>query len=112
MGPTLYEENKEKNALNPLGNLGENRLSVLDSHKVTILERVEIWFKKILGNSELEIKRSESTLQLFMKNHDSMQKKAKSINMGFGYSYILSIIITILLAKKQKDALMFHFCYF
>ena len=29
-----------------------------------------------------------------------MQKKAKSINMGFGYSYILSIIITILLAKK------------
>ncbi len=100
LGPTLYEENKEENAYNPLGNLGENRLSILDSHKKTILEGVEIWFNKILGSSEIEIKDADSTLQLFMRNNDSMQRKAKSINMGFGYSYILSIIITILLAKK------------
>lgn len=100
LGPTLYEENKEENAYNPLGNLGENRLSVLDSHKNSILEEVKKWYNIILGSSELEIKDSESTLQLFMRNNDSMQRKAKSINMGFGYSYILSIIITILLAKK------------
>jgi predicted ATPase len=100
LGPTLYEENKEENISNPLGNLGENRLSVLDSHSKTIFDGVKKWYNKILGNSELEIKDSDSTLQLFMKNNDSMQKKAKSINMGFGYSYILSIIITILLAKK------------
>lgn len=100
LGPTLYEENKEENSSNPLGNLGENKLSVLDSHKKTILEGVKMWFNKILGNSEFEIKDSESTLQLFMKNNVSMQRNAKSINMGFGYSYILSIIITILLAKK------------
>ena len=100
LGPTLYEENKEENIYNPLGNLGENRLSVLDSHKKAILEKVGLWFNKILGNSEFEINDSESTLQLFMKNNSLMQRKAKSINMGFGYSYILSIIITILLAKK------------
>lgn len=99
LGPTLYEENKEENSFNPLGNLGENRLSVLDSHK-SILKDVKTWFNKILGSSELEIKGSESTLQLFMKNNISMQRNAKSINMGFGYSYILSIIITIILAKK------------
>lgn len=100
LGPTLYEENKEENVNNPLGNQGENRLSVLDSHKNTIFEGVKAWYNKILGSSEFEIKDSESTLQLFMKNNDSMQRNAKSINMGFGYSYILSIIITILLAKK------------
>lgn len=101
LGPTLYEENKEENLFNPLGNQGENRLSVLDSHK-NIIDSVKIWFNKILGISELEIKNSESTLQLFMLNNASMQRKAKSINMGFGYSYILSIIVTILLAKKRS----------
>lgn len=100
LGPTLYEENKEENIDNPLGNLGENRLSVLDSHKKIIFEDVKAWYNKILGNSDFEIRDSDSTLQLFMKNNDSMQRKAKSINMGFGYSYILSIVITILLAKK------------
>lgn len=100
LGPTLYEENKEENAYNPLGNLGENRLSVLDSHKNTLHESVEMWFNRILGSSEIEIRNTDSTLQLLMKNNNSMQRKAKSINMGFGYSYILSIVITILLAKK------------
>ena len=100
LGPTLYEENKEEDAYNPLGNLGENRLSVLDSHKKTLLKGVETWFNKILGSSEIEIKDTDSTLQLFMKNSVSMQRKAKSINMGFGYSYILSIVITVLLAKR------------
>lgn len=100
LGPTLYEENKEENIDNPLGNYGENRLSVLDSHKKIIFEDLKKWYNIILGSSDFEIKDSDSTLQLFMKNNDSMQRKAKSINMGFGYSYILSIIITILLAKK------------
>ena len=82
LGPTLYEENKEENLFNPLGNQGENRLSVLDSHK-NIIDSVKIWFNKILGISELEIKNSESTLQLFMLNNVSNGKKGETVQNGF-----------------------------
>ena len=99
LGPTLYEENKEEDSFNPIGSIGENRLAVLQSHE-SVFDDVKLWIDKILGKSDIEIKSSDSTLQLFMKNNNLMQNAAKSINMGFGYSYILSIITTVLLAKK------------
>ena len=43
--------------------------------------------------------KENSVLQLTLCNNTNCDKKVKAINFGFGYSYILSIIITSLIAQ-------------
>lgn len=113
LGPTLFEEKYENETFNPLGIDGQRRLAVLQSklpvnsirfdnnYKTSNLStEVERWCNYIMSGANIEIISSENTLQIKMKNRDSMKKHAKSVNMGFGYSYILSIIIAALIAKK------------
>ena len=113
LGPTLYEEKCEEEPFNPLGILGEKKLAVLQSHtslnsvrfdedskKSNLLEEVNKWLNYIMGNSELIVDESYNTLQLKIKNNKKMGKYASSINMGYGYSYILSIIIIALIAEQ------------
>ncbi|WP_099290753.1 MULTISPECIES: DUF3696 domain-containing protein [unclassified Butyricimonas] len=111
LGPTLYEEKCEEEEFNPLGILGERRLAVLVAHSslngirlkdgksASLIEEVNKWCDYIMGGSELDLVKTDNTLQLRMKNRHSMGW-AKSINMGFGYSYILSIIIVALIAER------------
>lgn len=113
IGPTLYEERCEEETFNPLGILGEKRLAVLKSHAshndirfdkedatTNLKDEVEKWCNYILSGSQLKLQESDNTLQLSMKNRDSMSEWVKSVNMGFGYSYVLSIIIIALIAEK------------
>ena len=113
LGPTLYEEKCEEEPFNPLGVLGEKKLAILQSHtslnsvrfdaestESNLLPEVNKWLNYIMGSSELKIEESYNTLQLKIKNNRKMGKYASSINMGYGYSYILSIIIIALIAEK------------
>ena len=112
LGPTLYEDKQEEEDFNPLGAIGEKRLAVLASHSslnsirfdnsktTSLLEEVNKWCNYIMSGLQLDLNKTENTIQLRMKNKKTMQQWAKSVNMGFGYSYILSIIIISLIAEK------------
>jgi len=114
LGPTLYEDKLEEEDFNPLGTIGEKRLTVLSSHSslnfirfddsktTSLLEEVNKWCNYIMSGSQLNLSKTDNTIQLHMKNKKTMQQWAKSVNMGFGYSYILSIIIISLIAEKDS----------
>ena len=111
LGPRLYEEKSEEERCNPQGALGEKNLATIHSHKGTnglknpdgtdsknLEDALQAWMTYILGKTQLEISDSENTLHINMKNHGAMSQMVNSINMGFGYSYILSILLVSLIA--------------
>ncbi len=113
LGPRLYEEKSEEESCNPQGARGEKNLATIHSHKGTnglknpdgttsenLEKALQAWMTYILGETQLEISDLENTLHINMKNHGSMSKMVNSINMGFGYSYILSILLVSLIAPK------------
>ncbi|NML71270.1 DUF3696 domain-containing protein [Chryseobacterium sp. RP-3-3] len=70
----------------------------------TILEQTEEWLSYILDGANLKLigEEQESSILSLLINNRNDGKIYKSINVGFGYSYILPIIITGLIAKKGE----------
>ncbi|KAA6350571.1 hypothetical protein EZS27_002054 [termite gut metagenome] len=113
LGPTLYEEKGNKYDFNPVGILGEHRLNVLaedrvtnsllfDENSGTLLEEVNKWLNYIMDGVSLEIHGVEKEISVLylLLNNPRNKIKIKAVNSGYGYSYILSIIITALIAEK------------
>ena len=101
LGPTRYEEKEEINASNPVGCNGEHRLNML-IRKDELLNEVSRWVSYIMDGGILEItgrenKQSAVLNLLFQIGKD---KGLKSINCGFGYSYILPIVIMALTIER------------
>lgn len=121
IGPTRREDKCDEYSVNPIGKLGEHRLNLLAStiscNKVlssdgedydNLIVRTEKWLKYIMGDGTLQISGSQkesSVLELHVGSRRT-GKKYKSINVGFGYSYILSIIETALVAPSGSIVLI------
>jgi predicted ATPase len=68
----------------------------------TLIQQTEEWLAKIFGHAKIEIRGKDiedSVLNLLLNSDDS-EKRYKPFNVGFGYSYILPIIVSGLIAKK------------
>ena len=91
LGPTAFEVKQDLYDNNPIGNNGEFRLNVL------------------AGNDRLKSKLSEiivrvmEVLKLYFSTLDGT-RSIKSINSGFGYSYIIPILLA---ALNMKDGCLF-----
>lgn len=116
LGPTRDESKEDEYDSNQVGVLGEHRLNILsesftnnmisfdDKHECILLETNK-WLNYIMDGATIEVigeDKASSVLQLILSNNSRYDKKVKSINFGFGYSYILSIIITALIAKPNQ----------
>ena len=93
LGPTRFEEKKELDILNPIGINGQAKLNILRKND-DLLRKVEGNIRYIMDTDDgLELSSdSASVIELYFSNNN---KKIKAINTGFGYSYILSIVLLL-----------------
>ena len=104
VGPTKFEEKSDLNSINPVGRDGEHSLSVIINNK-GLIERVNRWMDYIMDGVTMSIdgkNKNDSVLNLKMKMRDG-DKQFKSLNCGFGYRYVLPIVIAAL--TKEKGSL-------
>jgi predicted ATPase len=70
----------------------------------TLMQQTEEWLKKILGGAKLELKgkeREHTVLNLLFNTEDS-EGRYRPSNVGFGYTYILPIVVSGLIAKSGE----------
>jgi len=63
-----------------------------------LLDQTGLWIEDIFGSHSLDITNTIDTIVEITFSKD--RKKFKPVNVGFGYSYVLPIIVAGLLAKK------------
>ena len=100
VGPTKYEDKSDIDKNNPVGRNGEHCLSVIVNGD--LIEKVSYWMNYIMDGVNLTIDgkgKNASVLKLMMTMRDG-DKPFKSLNCGFGYRYVLPIIISALTKKK------------
>ena len=104
IGPTLFEAKHDLYDNNPVGNMGEFKLNVIAERHVE--KQLSESIKRIMDGGEMSVDGSDKTnevLKLFFTTlNDSHQVKA--INSGFGYSYIIPILLSVL---TKKDGCLF-----
>lgn len=95
LGPTKYEEKTEIPKINPVGTNGQYLLNVLNKNpqlKTEICNNIQYIMD---SNDELEIYGSQNDYSVLSLRFTNSKKKIKPFNTGFGYTYILSIILLI-----------------
>lgn len=97
LGPTPFEVKRDLYENNPIGNSGEFRLNVLAEHREAKDEVAEA-ISKIMDGGVMSVKgdsdneKSNDVLNLYFSSlMDGTPVKA--INCGFGYSYIIPILL-------------------
>lgn len=108
LGPTLFEVKQDLYENNPIGQSGEFRLNVLAGHNDLQNQMSEI-IARIMDGGNMSVKgdsnteKSSEVLKLYFTSIES-NKPIKSINCGFGYSYIIPIILA---AIKMNGGCLF-----
>ena len=99
LGPTRYEEKEDIDITNPVGCNGEHKLNVLVQNK-KLLAEVSKWICYIMDGGVLDVEgkdnKQSAVLKLLFAINDHFTQGVKAINCGFGYSYILPIVIMAL----------------
>ena len=99
-----------------VGARGENTINLLDKLRdfpvneelclgddaQILLTQTEVWLQEIFEGAKLEIPKTSSTVIEPLFNTDSSKNRYKGSNIGFGYSYILPIIVSGLIAKPGE----------
>lgn len=101
LGPTLFEEKDEISFINPLNSNGDHRLNIL-SRNGLLLEATNEWLNYIMDGGNVSINGLDKKSAVLGLHIDAGNgsKDLKSINCGFGYSYILSVIIVLLSTEE------------
>jgi predicted ATPase len=74
-----------------------------DAH--TLEQQTEEWLSEIFGGAKVTLKGTEkesSILTLLLNSDSASEKRYKPSNIGFGYTYILPIVISGLLAAPGE----------
>lgn len=108
LGPTAFEVKQDLYDNNPIGNNGEFRLNVLAGNEALKAELSEIIVRIMEGGrigvkGDQESEKSQEVLKLYFNTLDE-SRPVKSINSGFGYSYIIPILLA---ALNMKDGCLF-----
>lgn len=102
LGPTRFEEKNEISKSNPIGCNGEHRLNILSADK-NLLEDTSEWISYIMDGGTVKVtgntNKQSAVLNLLFQTINGGEN-IKSINCGFGYSYILPIVIMALTIEK------------
>ncbi|HAO22572.1 MAG TPA: DUF3696 domain-containing protein [Desulfobacteraceae bacterium] len=70
----------------------------------TLLQQTEEWLNYIFDGAKITIKgkERESSIYYILLNTKSTKERYKPSNVGFGYTYILPVIVSGLIAKKDE----------
>lgn len=127
IGPQLYYQEKSIKDFPSVGSLGEDTVNALFHYEdktvgsgfidninrffhvvtedigKTVGLQTEFWLDKLFGGAKYEIKRvEEANLLTFGISSDGTFNYYKPTNVGFGYTYILPIIVAGLIAKSGE----------
>jgi predicted ATPase len=118
LGPVKFVEKVNLPKFRSVGSRGENTINLLSYfsknqvHKnlylgkdaITLIQQTQEWLSYILGGAKLEIKGQdkESSVLYMLINSRKNSYNYKPNNVGFGYSYILPLIVTGLIAKPGE----------
>ena len=87
---------------NIIGTRGENLLNALSHQTPEFVDYVGQCLSKILGGAAVKIRDPKATrLELMLNSRDGDQL-FHPVNVGFGYSYVLPVIVGTLLAEKES----------
>jgi len=118
IGPKSYYEKTTLGKFPNVGPRGEHTANILyrledklvndklylGKDAKTLMQQTEEWLKKILGGAKLELKgkdREHTVLNLLFNTRDS-EGRYRPSNVGFGYTYILPIVVSGLIAKSGE----------
>ena len=100
-GPTSYVEQLDNEDIDPVGIHGEYAINTLCDKKA-ILETVKSNLSYVMGGASLSASElNEDYIRLLIDSKDG-QDGFKPINVGFGYSYILPIIVAPHIAEPNS----------
>lgn len=104
LGPQNSIIRKDSLADDDLGVNGENLINVLSRMGIDFLEDVEKTMSEVLDGAAIRINHKDSErLELYLNSKDG-KETFRPVNVGFGYSYVLPVIVAALLS--QKDSLL------
>jgi AAA15 family ATPase/GTPase len=104
MGPTPFEAKHDLYDNNPVGNTGEYKLNVIterhiEKHLSESIQRIMDGGKMTVDGSD----KANEVLKLYFTTLSS-DHQVKAINSGFGYTYIIPILLSVLM---RKDGCLF-----
>ena len=100
-GPVNTQKLDGSVLLSNVGVHGENVLNVLYRGGENLQMKVQDALTYIMKQSSLNVKEVNNDIQLFL---DSVNNSSgfKPVNVGFGYSYLLTILLTVLVAEPKS----------
>jgi predicted ATPase len=118
-GPVQYVDKLKLPEFVHVGPKGENSINILaNSHNIanvnhllyrgenaaSVIQQTADWLSYILDGAYVDIggKEQESSVLYMLLNNKNNSYKYKPVNVGFGYSYILPLIVTGLIAKPGE----------
>ncbi len=108
LGPTAFEVKRDLYDNNPVGNNGAFRLNMLAGNNI-LKDRLADAISYVMDGGRIKVQgdgeegKARDILKLFITAINS-EKSIKSINSGFGYSYIIPILLA---ALTMKDGCLF-----
>ena len=82
--------------------LVHEELCLSEAATKTILDQTEAWLGRIFDGGKIEVKSLEANIVLMEMNSERGQNLYKPVNVGFGYTYALPIIVSGLIAQKGE----------
>lgn len=82
--------------------LVQEKLRVPDASTDTVSDQVQAWLKIIFDGGKLNMRSTEANMLVLELNSDDTLNFYKPINVGFGYSYALPIIVSGLVAQPGE----------
>jgi predicted ATPase len=115
-GPQDFYSKSNLTTFPNVGTKGELTANILDKKKdylvndelylgedaKTLITQTEAWLNQIFDGAKVEIPHSETNILELFLNTSVSRDRFKPINVGFGYTYILPIIVSGLIAKKGE----------
>ena len=126
IGPVKFVEKEEKPDFYYVGSNGSKTINILSTYADTIDPRMNVnvddkvshtleesvtaWVQEIMHGGSVSVKGTDKTSKEKFNKRDTSavlelgfglgERTFNSYNVGFGYSYILSIVVTTLIAKE------------
>ena len=105
-GPVNAVERKDALSENWLGTKGEYLINVLAQNNADFLTDVEDTLSKVLSGAAIKINNRDSErVELYLNSIDG-KKVYRPVNVGFGYSYVLPVIVLALLANEGSTIII------
>ena len=123
LGPVKYVDKTSMPEFVRVGSRGEHAINILANSSIlnnvnnilylgndsaSIIQQTTEWLGYILEGAKIDIKGREkdSSVLYMLLNNKNNSYNYKPINVGFGYSYILPLIVTGLIAKPGETIII------